>query len=277
MASARKSVREAQRHGETVSQSTGFEWFARSGMVARGFVYGVIGVLAIKLAVGDSGGGATNQQDALKRIAQEPFGKYLLIATAVGLAGYATWRLVRAAIGHSAGSEDGAIERIGGVVSGVSYALLCVAAVEILIGSGSSSSGNAAQTTGGVLGWTGGPWLVGIVGVIIIGEGLDQGYKGIKKKFLEKSDTARMSPQVETGFTWLGIAGHLARMVVFVLIGYFLVKAAVDFNPKDAVSLDGALGRLAQASYGPFLLGLVAAGLIAFGAYSLADARYRKI
>ncbi len=277
MASTPKPVREAQRHGETVADSRGFEWFARSGMVARGFVYGIIGVLAIKLALGDSGGGATDQQDALKRIAQQPFGKYLLIATAVGLAGYATWRLVRAAIGHDAESDDSAFERIGGIVSGVSYAVLCVAAIEIVTGSGSSSGGNAAQTTGGVLGWTGGTWLVGIAGVITFGEGLEQGYKGIKQKFSDKWDTTQMSPQAEVGFTWLGVAGHLARMAIFCLIGYFLVKAAIDFNPKDAVSLDGALGRVARASYGPFLLGVVAAGLIAFGAYSLVDARYRKV
>lgn len=276
MSETPEPVRSVQAQGEAVSRTRQFEWFARSGLVARGFIYGIIGVLALKLALGDASGSTTSQQGALKEIAQQPFGKWLLIATAVGLAGYATWRLVRAAIGHGREAEDSTFDRLGGVVSGVGYALLCVAAVEILIGSG-SSSGGTAQTTGGVLGWTGGVWIVGIVGAMVIGEGLDQGYKGIAKKFLEKSKTEQMSPRVKRTFTRIGIFGHLARMVVFVLIGYFLIKAAIDYNPDAAITLDGALGKLAHASYGPILLGVVAAGLISFGLYSLADARYRKI
>jgi len=276
MSAKPEPVRGAQAQGEAVSRTRQFEWFARSGLVARGLIYGIIGVLALKLALGDGGGSTTSQQGALKEIAQQPFGKWLLIATAIGLAGYATWRLVRAAIGHGTETEDSTFDRIGGVVSGIGYALLCVTAVDIVIGSG-SSSGGASQATGGVLGWTGGVWIVGIAGAIIIGEGLDQGYKGLAEKFLDKSKTDEMSPRVKRALTGLGIFGHLARMVVFVLIGYFLFKAAIDYDPDAAITLDGALGKLAQASYGPILLGIVAAGLIGFGLYSLADARYRKI
>jgi hypothetical protein len=112
---------------------------------------------------------------------------------------------------------------------------------------------------------------------VIIGVGLQQGYKGIRKKFLEDSKTERMSETVERSFTALGIFGHLARMVVFGLIGYFLVRAAIDYDPDKAVGLDGALTRLAHASYGPTLLGIVAAGLIGFAAYSIVDARYRRV
>ena len=276
MSEAPEAVDRARAQGEAVSRTPQFEWFARSGLVARGFIYGIVGVLALKLALGDAGGSTTSQQGALREIAQQPFGEWLLIATAVGLAGYATWRLLRAAIGHGPEAEDGTIDRIGGAVSGVGYALLCVTAVDILIGS-QSSSGGTTQTTGGVLGWTGGVWIVGIAGAIVIGEGLYQGYQGVSKKFLEKSKTERMSARVRRTFTRVGIFGHLARMVVFVLIGYFLVKTAIDYNPEEAITLDGALGKLAHASYGPIVLGVVAAGLISFGLYSFADARYRKL
>ncbi len=275
MSEAPQPVRRAQEQGEAVSQTRGFEWFARSGLVARGFIYGLIGVLALQVALG-AGGSTTSQEGALSEIAQQPFGMWLLIATAIGLAGYSTWRLVRAAVGHGPESDDSTFDRIGGVVSGIGYALLCIAAVEILVGSGSGSDG-ASQPTSDVLSWTAGVWIVGIAGALVIGEGLDQGYKGLSKKFLEKSKTEEMSPQVEKTFTRLGIFGHLARMVVFVLIGYFLVKAAIDYNPDAAITLDGALSKLAQASYGQILLGVVAAGLIGFGLYSFADARYRKI
>jgi hypothetical protein len=269
------SVRTAQAHGESVAQSRGFEWFARAGLAARAAIYLIIGILALKLALPDSGGSTTSQEGALQQIAQESFGKWLLIATAIGLAGYATWRLVRAVIGHGPESgDDSALDRAGGVVSAVAYGILCGTAISIVAGSGSSGG---SQTTGGVLGWTGGTWIVGITGAIVIGVGIEQGYKGIKKKFLEKSKTEKMSRKTESAFTGFGVAGHLARGVVFVLMGYLLIKAAVDYNPKAPVSLDAALSELAKADYGPLLLGLVAAGLVAFGLYALADSRYRKV
>jgi hypothetical protein len=86
-----------------------------------------------------------------------------------------------------------------------------------------------------------------------------------------------MSPQVRSWIGWIGTFGHLARMIVFGLVGVFLIRAAIDYDPNRPVGLDGALAKLEHNSYGPFLLGVVAAGLIAFGLYSLSDARYRRI
>jgi hypothetical protein len=86
-----------------------------------------------------------------------------------------------------------------------------------------------------------------------------------------------MSAKVRTWIEWIGCFGHLARMTVFGLVGVFLIKAAIDYSPNQAVGLDGALAKIAHASYGPVLLGIVAAGLIAFAVYSLSDARYRRI
>ena len=128
-----------------------------------------------------------------------------------------------------------------------------------------------------MFGWPAGTWLVGIAGAVLIGVGLFQGYRGISRDFLKDSKTEEMSPHVRRWIEWIGTFGHLARMVVFGLVGVFLIKAAIDYNPNQAVGLDGALAKLANASYGPFLLGLVAAGLIAFGIYSLCDARYRRL
>jgi hypothetical protein len=270
-------VRSAQRGGEAVARRREFEWMARVGLVARGVVYGIIGILALKLAVG-SGGKATTQRGALQTIAREPFGKALLIAMAVGLAGYAIWRLVRAGIGHGTEQKDSRLQRVAGLVSGVAYATLCVTAVKILAGASSSGGSNSPkQTTAGVLNWTGGTLIVGVVGAILIGVALGQGYKGVSKKFLDTSKTADMSREVKRAFTAIGVFGHLARMVVFGLVGYGLISAAIDYNPRRAIGLDGALNKLSHNSYGPFLLGVVAAGLIGFALYSIADARYRKI
>jgi len=269
-------VQAARRGGEDVAHSRAFEWLARAGFISRGLIYGIIGILAIKLAVG-SGGATTNQQGALKTIAHQPFGKVLLTLVAIGLGGYALWRFVRAALGHGPEDTDSGFDRVAALASGIVYAALCVIAVEILLGSGSSSSGNASKPTAGVLGWPAGTWLVGLAGAVLIGIGLYQGYKGISQDFLDDSKTEQMSPLVRTWITWIGIVGYLARMVVFALVGIFLIKAAIDYDPNKAVGLDGALAKIVHASYGPVLLGVVAAGLIAFGVYSLTDARYRRI
>jgi hypothetical protein len=271
------AVRGAQRGGEAVARRPEFGWLARAGLVARGVVYGIVGILALKLAVG-SGGKATTQRGALMTLAREPFGKALLIATAVGLASYALWRLVRAGIGHGSEQDDSGLQRIAEVASGVAYATLCVTAVKILTGANSRGGSNSPkQTTGGVLGWTGGTVIVGTVGAILIGVALFQGYKGVSKKFLDDSKTREMSREVKRAFTAIGVFGHLARMVVFGLVGYGLVKAAVDYNPRSVIGLDGALNKLLHNSYGPVLLGIVAAGLVGFAVYSIADARYAKI
>jgi hypothetical protein len=261
--------------GDKVAGSGWLEALARAGLVARGVIYATIAVLAVKLALGD-GGRATNQQGALKTIAHQPFGKALLVLMAIGLAGYALWRLVRAAVGHGPEARDSGLERVAGAASGVAYALLFVVAVKILISAG-TSGGGPQKATGGVLGWSGGTWLVGIAGLVMFGAAVDQAVKGVKRKFLEKSKTEQMGEGVRRGFTAMGVFGHLARAVVFGLIGYGLVRAAVDYDPDKAIGLDGALAKLGHAAYGPLLLAVVAFGLLGFGAYSLADARYRKV
>jgi Domain of Unknown Function (DUF1206) len=267
---------EAKARGEQAARSKTFERLARAGMIARAVIYGVIAVLALEVAFG-SGGKTTNQQGALQEIAQGSFGKVLLVLVAIGLAGYAIWRLMRAAIGH--GKEDGsedAKERISSLISGIAYAGLCVTAIQILAGSG-GGGGGAKSTTGGVLGWPGGQFIVGIAGLLIIGAGIDQARRAYKKSFLKHAKTEEMDEKTCKAYTRLGQAGYGARAVVFVMIGYFVLRAAIDFDPDKAVSLDGALAKLAHAPLGPLALGLVALGLLAFGVYSAFDARYRKV
>jgi hypothetical protein len=261
--------------GEQLVRSDGFEWLARAGFATRGVVYVIVGVLAIKLALG-SGGTSASQQGAMRAIAAQPFGKMLLILVAIGLGGYALWRLVRGLLGHGPEGSDSGVDRIAALASGVVYAGLCAIAIEILLGTSASSDG-AQKTTAGVFGWPAGTWLVAIAGVVLIGVGFFQGYRGISKDFLEDSKTEQMSRRARGWIRWIGTLGHLARMVVFCLVGAFLINAAADYNPNQAVGLDGALARIDHASYGLFLLSLVAAGLIAFGIYSLSDARYRRI
>ena len=150
-------------------------------------------------------------------------------------------------------------------------------AIEVLLGSAGSSSAQTHRTTAGVLGWPAGTWLVGIAGAVLIGIGLYQGYRALSRDFLEDAKVEQMSRGVKDAYELVGMFGYLARMLVFVLVGAFLIQAAVDYDPRKAIGLDGALAKVANQSYGHVALGVVAAGLIAFGLYSLADARYRRI
>ena len=269
-------LKRAKSAGEDVGQSTAFEALARAGFAARGLIYGIIGVLALKLAIGD-GGKTTDQSGALKTIAHQPFGRFLLIAVAIGFAGYALWRFMHVFLGHGPEKSDSGFDRVGAFGSGIAYAFLCVLSIEILLGSGGSSSARTTKATGGALGWPGGTWIVGIAGAVLIGTALYQGYRGLTKDFLKDAKAGEMGSTTKRVYKWLAVFGHCARMVVFGLVGVFLIKAAIDYQPRKAVSLDGALAKLANQSYGHALLGVVAAGLIAFALYSFADVRYRKI
>jgi hypothetical protein len=255
----------------------GLAWLARAGLVARGVVYGVIGILALELAL-HTGGKAASQRGALETIAHEPVGGVLLIVVAAGLAGYALWRLLSAVVGPAGAEERGALHRLSALASGLAYGVVCVTAVKILTGSSTAGGSNSPKhEAAGVLGWTAGPEIVGIAGVILIGVGAYQGYKAVARTFLRDSRTGEMSPAVKRAFTALGVFGHLARMVVFMLIGYGLINAAVDYAPRNAIGLDGALEKLSRATDGPLLLAVVAAGLVGFALYSIADARYREV
>lgn len=182
----------------------GLQAMARVGLIARGAVYGVIGILAFKLAIG-SGGRTESQSGALQTIARQPFGEVLLIALAIGLAAYAIWRLVDGVAG-SRPDDDGALQRrVSAVGSAVAYAALCVVAIKIISGS-HASSGSPKAAAAGILGWPGGPVIAGIAGLVVIGVGAYQGHKGIARRFLEDSDTGRMSQGTRIAFALYSIA-----------------------------------------------------------------------
>lgn len=193
-----------------------------------------------------------------------------------GLVGYAVWRLITAAVGSREKDGNGAGKRFAALCSGIAYLALCYTAIEVLTGSSGGRS-SPKHDAAGVLGWPGGTVIVGVVGLVLIGVGLFQAYRGLSRQFLDDADTARMSGPAKHGYTALGVFGYLARMVVFVLIGYGLIKAAVDYAPHSAIGLDGALQNLSRTAFGPVVLGIVAAGLLGFGLFSIADARYHKI
>ena len=271
-----RPARKAQRDAEG-----GRGWYAvaaRGGLVAKGASYGLVGVLALNLVFGSGSTKSTSREGALATLADESFGKVVLVLLALGFAGYATWRLVEFVVGSDKeGIKDWGM-RIGCLGRGILYGGLTYATVRLLFDSQTQSQNREAEErTATVLAWPAGRWIVAAIGLGIVGVGLWNGYRAISRKFEKKWRARWMGDAAESWASTAGVIGHLARAVVFTLIGGFIVKAAYEFDPDEAIGLDGALQKVAHAAYGPYLLGLVAAGLIAYGLYCLADARYRDV
>lgn len=255
------------------------ERLARLGYTAKGIVYVIIGVLAVKAAVG-TGGKTTDAQGALGEIAAQPFGKFLLALVAFGLIGYVVWRFVEAIQDPQHRGNDGKnwARRLGSGISGLIYAGLALSAIKLIAGTGGGGSSNSTQDwTARILSQPFGQWLVGVTGAFIIGLGFYQLYKAYKAKFRNDLKLREMSPTEQTWATRIGRFGEAARGIVFMIIGFFLIQAARQSNPNEARGLDGALQALAQQPYGPWLLGIVALGLVAYGIHMWVQARYLRI
>lgn len=265
------------------SAASGRGWYAvlaRTGLVAKGFSYCLVGALAVKLAVG-AGGEATSRQGALQTLAHHGFGRVVLAALVAGFAAYALWRFVQA-YAEKPAQEDSAAKawgkRAGYAGRGVVYAGLTYSTLRLLFGGrGQSQDAKAHHSTAVVLSWPGGTWLVGAAGLALLGAALWNLYRGVSRKFEDRWRVSGLSPALRTWGSRAGLVGHVARSVVFGLIGVFVIKAAVDYSPQDAIGLDGALEKLARGPYGPWLLGLTAAGLVGYGVFCFFDARLRDV
>ncbi|MGH9177692.1 MAG: DUF1206 domain-containing protein [Acidimicrobiales bacterium] len=263
---------------DRAADSPWVEGLARAGLVARGVLYCVVAVLALQLAFGDHDN-QPDHQGALEALARQPFGKVLVMAAAAGFAGYALWRLLSAFLDTEGEGDDagGRAKRAGDLGRGLLYAGFCVGALRLVAGASGDDQAREADITAGVLKAPVGRVAVALVGVAVICGGLWNGYRALSRKYRKKLETGRLSRAARRWITAIATAGLTARMVVFLLIGTFLVRAAVRYDPNEAVGVDGALRRLAEGRWGPWLLVLVALGLLLFGVYSFVEARYRRL
>ena len=272
----KRPAQEARQRGR--SGSGWYAWLARGGLVAKGVSYGIVGVLAVELAAGD-GGAATSRSGALHSLAQESLGRIVLVLLAIGFAAYALWRVVQAFAMPGRRRQGLAqarrVPRPAAIYVGLTFSARLDPARRrrrLL-----AERARRTRRPAIVLSWPAGTWLVGLGGAILIGVGLWNAYRGLARKFEDKWNTGHMGAAARRWGGRAGVVGHLARAVVFTLIGVFVIRAALQYDPKEAIGLDGALQKLASAAYGPYLLGLTAAGLIAYGLYCLADARFRDV
>ncbi|MFK4222433.1 DUF1206 domain-containing protein [Streptomyces sp. NPDC019890] len=248
----------------------------RAGFVARGVVYVLIGALAVKIALG-SGGEEADRQGALRQVAEQPFGRVMLWALVVGFGGMALWRGARAVLARGRRRKTASRLLDGG--RALFYAAVCWATAAFAAGSGQGSSGDAKSQdwTASALELPYGRVLVGAAGCVVIGVGAVLAVRAALRRFLRQLDTGAMSRRTRQVVTGLGVGGGVARGAVFAAAGIFIVVAAVRFDPHEAKGVDATLRSFSHTPMGPWLLVAVAVGLILFGVFSFASARWRRL
>jgi Domain of Unknown Function (DUF1206) len=270
---------EAKQQAEKAARRPETRGLARWGLVSKGSLYVLVGVIAADVAIGESGR-VQDREGALAATADTGLGKLLVGVVAAGLFGYAVWRFVEGVVGHplEGGEQVGWIKRLGYFAGSLWYLGLSALAIAVLVGADEvSGSRQEDRLTARVMEVPLGRWIVGGLGLGIMAAGAFNLWNGASRRFRDDLKLRKMSDAEETAFTAAGVVGHLARGAVFGLIGFFLVRAAWQYDPNEAIGLDGALAKVLRADYGDTLLAVVATGLIAYGVYCFAEARYREV
>ena len=254
---------------------------AEFGFYTKGFLFIVIGALAILVAVGDRSGKLADPTGALSYIAQLSYGKILLIIFIVGAISHGAWNILRgvADVDNAGDKWQGIIKRIIAVSVGFFYFFLAWTALSIIVTVGVEVQNGTVQKTltGIILDLPLGAVLVFLIGLSVIGAGFNECYRGITGKFQEDYRLRELQGGKRKIVTVLGALSFTARAVIFGVMGYFFIRAAIESDPNAAMGIDGALRVLASNYYGKTILFVAAAGVICHGVLSLYEARYRRI
>ncbi|MEV4218980.1 DUF1206 domain-containing protein [Nonomuraea sp. NPDC049725] len=244
---------------------------ARVGLACRGVLYALIGVLAIQIAFG-SGGEQADKGGAITTVAELPFGSVLLWVMVAGFAALALWQASEVLFGHLR-----PLDRAEAACKTVVYALIVFTLWSVLtVGRAASEDQKSQDVTGKLLDLPAGQLLVGVIGLGIVGLGVYWIRQGVTKKFREELELGRMSPRTRSVMEKLGVAGYLARGAIAGLAGIFVVQAALTHDPDKAGGIDATLRAFADTPVGPWLLVLVAVGLMLFAGYCFGESRYRR-
>jgi hypothetical protein len=266
---------QARNAGRRAHQSDWIDWVARAGLVAYGVVYVLIGWLAVQLALGDRSG-TPSSSGALRELAQQPFGGVLIWVVSIGMFLLAIWQLLEAGFGHR--DEDGKkrlFQRITSAGKAIVYVVIGVSGLAIAVGSGGSSGKGGEETfTAKLMNLPGGQLLVAIVGLAIIGFGIQQLYQAWTEGFADKLDGEGRSGRSGTAYIAFGKAGYSARGVAFVVVGGLFCYAAATHDSSKSGGLDQALFEILDQPFGQLLLCVVGVGLACFGLFTFAQARH---
>ncbi|MEU7731481.1 DUF1206 domain-containing protein [Streptomyces sp. NPDC040724] len=269
---AEKGARTGARGG------TGREVVARCGLVARGVLYVLVGVLAVRVAFG-LGGREADRSGALQELAEKPLGGFLVWTVGIGLVCMMLWRLSEAVFGAAGPDGDKASKRLASAARTVFYGVVAFSVLSFAAGSGGgrSSDEQSRDVTSKVMDLPGGPWWVGAAGAAVAVGGIVIAVQAARRSFRKQLDMDRMSEGVRKAVEFLGVTGGVARGALFTAAGAFLVYAALHYDPSQAKGVDDTLRAFAETPAGPWLLVLVAAGLVLFGLFSWALAGWRRV
>jgi hypothetical protein len=275
---ARRRTVRSRSAARQAASSPVMTWLAKGGLASRGLMYILIGIIAVQIGLGSSHQQA-DRDGAVRLVAQTPFGAVVLWLLVIGFAGMTLWRLSEGIWGASGSDGRKVSKRVANLARAVFYAVVTYGILKFALGIGapSSSDKQSQDLTADALKITGGQVIVAIAGVIVILAGIYLGYRAFEKKFLKHMRMGSASPTTRTVVTRLGQIGGVARGVVFATVGVFLVIAAKDANPGQAKGIDSALRALARTPAGPWVLIVVALGLVTFGVYSWCEARWRDV
>jgi uncharacterized protein DUF1206 len=261
-----------------VARSRWIGHLGRFGLVAQAFCFALIAVLALALALG-MGGRTTDPQGAFAELARHGWTEVLLVLVAAGFASYAAWRFAQAVFDRGGQGSDasGLARRTIQFFQFVTYTALAVGAVRVLLGDRTNGERAARQTAAGILSWPGGTIIVGLIGGTFGIVAIVNVYWGLSGRFMESLEQERLAERDERFLSVLGRVGFTSLGIVYGIIGWFLIKAALDFDAGAVVGLGGALATLANATYGKWLLGLTASGLLVYGLFGFAQVRYHRV
>ncbi len=256
----------------------------QAGLAVRGVLYLVSAILTVRIAFGTSADEeGPGKKGALESVAQQPFGRVALVVLAVGLAGYAIWRFI-AAWKYDGDGDEAAWKvwrkRIAYVGRGLVYVVAFGTAVSLIVdrdtGSEQSTQGESGDDIERVFDLPAGRWIVLAVGVGVLAAAAYNGYRALRGTYREKweGDMSRTERRWAIVVSELGLVGHMA---VFGLIGFFLTRAAVEYDPDEPESLDQAVRALADTSFGTTALLVLALGMGAYAAFSFVEARWRVL
>lgn len=254
------------------------EHLARLGYASKAVIYGIVGVLAVLTAT-DRGGRITDTSGALKVVLTQPFGRLLLIVVAVGLCGYAVWRLLDAITDpdRHGTSRKGLVIRIGNVIRGCVYGALGIEAIRLLRGLGGSRPDEAEMWTGRILRLPFGELALGLVGVIAAVYGVAEIIESIKGKYDEKVDWSAIDARVRSTAKRISRFGVAVRGGLIATLGVYLVRAALTHDPSEVAGSRESMLRLGGLVEGRWFLAVIAAGVIAYAVDQAVHARCRRI
>ena len=257
----------------------GLELLERLGYVARGVLYAVMGVLALRIAMAQPGGQATDLTGSLVYLIAQPFGKLVLYLMITGLAAYSIWGFIRAIFDplHRGSDASGYLERLGFVSSAVSYGAIALVGLRILMGTGGASGDATQKTISSVLDHPAGGSLTVLIGLVAIGIAIGQFVEAYRAVFERDLKGWEMSQSARSVVVALGRFGMFARGVTFLVVGWFIVQAGLHHDPGQVQGFGGAFLFILSKPFGHLLLAIVALGFVALGLHSFACARWMRL